>query len=187
MHASVCLYMDLEQEQKFAEPYVIHPELKAPSDIPGGRINTMSWRLVCCYFLGTNGHDETRMWPLCCVCPMRRVAYRTIWPRLLLDWWIRKVSNRARFCLAYFVEICRICKIKLINIQNMLICKKCKKCVHLHGFAYRIYFTYEIYISHSILRLCSYALSSIGGQAHAHCMHTMHAMHTFQNWPDHRK
>jgi hypothetical protein len=38
---------------------------KATSDIPGGRITTMSWRLVCCNFLGTNGHDETHMSPLC--------------------------------------------------------------------------------------------------------------------------
>jgi hypothetical protein len=56
--------MDFEQDQKFAEQYVFHPEdlsWKAPLDIPGGRINTMSWRLVCCNFLGTNGHDETPM------------------------------------------------------------------------------------------------------------------------------
>jgi hypothetical protein len=35
--------MDIEQQQKFAEPDVIHPELKAPSDIQGGWINTISW------------------------------------------------------------------------------------------------------------------------------------------------
>ena len=83
---------------------------KAPSDIPGGRINTMSWRLVCCNFLGANGHDEIRMWPLCFVCPMRRVEYRTIWPQVLLDWCIRRVSSRARFCSTYFESICKICK-----------------------------------------------------------------------------
>ncbi len=30
-------------------------------------------------------------------------------------------------------------------------------------------------------------LSSIGGQAHAHCVHTMHTMHTFQKWQNHLK
>ncbi len=117
---------------------------KEPSDIPGGRINTMSWQLVCCNFLGTNGHDERHMWPLCCVCPMRRVEYRTIGPLLLLDWWIRRVSSRARFCSAYFEFICKTCK---INMQNMLICKICKICLHLYWFAYCIYFAYEIYIA----------------------------------------
>ncbi len=34
LHASVCLCMDFEQEQKFAEPYVIHPELKRPIRYP---------------------------------------------------------------------------------------------------------------------------------------------------------
>ncbi len=34
LHASVCLCMDFEQEQKFAEPYVIHPELKSAIRYP---------------------------------------------------------------------------------------------------------------------------------------------------------
>ena len=84
---------------------------KAPSDIPGGRINTISWRLVCCNFFGTNGNDETRIWPLCCVCPIKRVVYRTMWQWLLLDRWIRSVSRRALFCSSYFRLICIIYKI----------------------------------------------------------------------------
>ncbi len=35
LHASVCLCMDFEQEQKFAEPYVIHPELESSIRYPG--------------------------------------------------------------------------------------------------------------------------------------------------------
>jgi len=53
--------MDFEEEQKFAEPNDIHPELKSAIRYPSGRINTMSRRLVCCSFFGTNGQDETRM------------------------------------------------------------------------------------------------------------------------------
>ncbi len=153
----------------------------APSDIPGRRINTMSWRLVCCNILGTNGHDERRMWPLCCVCSMRRVEYRTIWPRWLLDcrglmvmasgWqsFDRQFKPYLRTFMAAPLRCglgCRsrtdgrihwswaICK---INIQNMLICKICKIFISLHGFAYCTYFAYEIYIAPHIetLQLCA--------------------------------
>jgi hypothetical protein len=31
------------------------------------------------------------------------------------------------------------------------------------------------------------AVASIGGQAHAHCVHTKHTMHTFQQWQNHQK
>ncbi len=34
LHAGVCLCMDFEQEQKFADPYVIHPELKSAVRYP---------------------------------------------------------------------------------------------------------------------------------------------------------
>jgi hypothetical protein len=35
LHASFCLCMDFEQDQKFAEPYVIHPELESTIRYPG--------------------------------------------------------------------------------------------------------------------------------------------------------
>ena len=32
---------------------------KAPSEIPGGRMNTQSWRLVCCNFFGVIGQQAS--------------------------------------------------------------------------------------------------------------------------------
>ncbi len=46
---------------------------KAPSEIPGGLINIISWRFVCCNFFGTNGHEDIRILPWCFVCPIKRV------------------------------------------------------------------------------------------------------------------
>ena len=108
---------------------------KAPSDIPGGRINTQSWRLDRCNFFGINGHDETRWWPGCFVFPIRRVVYRTMWPRLLLDRWTRRVSSRALFCSAYFGLICIICTI----------------CIQLNLFTYCTYCAYDTNKSHLYL------------------------------------
>ncbi len=38
---------------------------KAPSEIPGGRMNTQSWRLVSCNFFGVIGQQEMRICPGC--------------------------------------------------------------------------------------------------------------------------
>ncbi len=56
-----------------------------------------SWQLVCCNFLGTKGHEETRIRHGCFVCPMTRVECRTMCPQLLLDWCNCRVSRRALF------------------------------------------------------------------------------------------
>ncbi len=56
LHASVCLCMDFEQEQKFAEPYVIHPELKSAIRYSRRADKHHVLAIVCCNFLGTNGH-----------------------------------------------------------------------------------------------------------------------------------
>ena len=59
LHASVCLCMDFEQEQKFAEPYVIHPELKHPIRYP--RREDVHHVLAIGLLQFSNGHNETRM------------------------------------------------------------------------------------------------------------------------------
>ncbi len=85
----------------------------APSEIPGGRMKTISWRFVCFRLLGTKGHEETRICPGCCVCPMTRVEYKTMCPHELFDWCKRRVSRPGRvlFCFANIRNI--------HNMQNM--------------------------------------------------------------------
>jgi hypothetical protein len=58
---------------------------KAPSEIPGGRMNTQSWRLVCCNFFSVIGQQEMRIWPGYFTWPIRRVVYRLMCLQVLLD------------------------------------------------------------------------------------------------------
>ncbi len=74
---------------------------KTTSEIPGGLINTISWRFVCCNFFGTNNHEDIRILPWCFVCPIKRVENKQIWPWLVLDAWRRRVSSSALFCSTY--------------------------------------------------------------------------------------
>jgi hypothetical protein len=45
-HPGISLGFNREQQKQFAEPDIINSELKgkAPSEIPGGRMNTQFWR-----------------------------------------------------------------------------------------------------------------------------------------------
>jgi hypothetical protein len=60
-HPGIAFVFNREQQKQFAEPDIIDSELKSSSEIPGGRMNTQSWRLICCNFFGVIGQQEMRI------------------------------------------------------------------------------------------------------------------------------
>ncbi len=72
----VCICQDFEQLQQLQNRMLSILSLDSQSEIPGGRINTMSWRLVCCNFFGTNGHEDSHILHQCFVCTIKRMENR---------------------------------------------------------------------------------------------------------------